>query len=128
MRPTTIPETSAPTQYVQLADSLGRLILIPAATVQALIAAGLESISLDVPLPGARQGGEWLTVTEAARLHLGDLPGISLENAKSKISRACESGKIRSRGERTLRRIDPISFDAWRLAQREADCDRHEEV
>ena len=93
MLPTTIPDTSAPTQYVQLADSLGRLILIPAATVQALLAAGLESISLDVPLPGARQGGEWLTVTEAARLHLGDLPGISLENAKSKISRACESGK-----------------------------------
>lgn len=67
----------------------------------------------------------WLTVTEAARLHLTDVDGISDGTAKGKVSRACDNADIATNGKRKRHRlIDPISFAAWRLAQREKDLAR----
>lgn len=125
-----IPETTAPTHYVELADSDGRLVLVPAATWHALRSAGVESITVQLSRGG--DAGVELTVTEAARQLMCDLrPPIDradeerlLMQAKAAICRACERGQLRSRGARRARRIDAASFAEWCLARRRrADLD-----
>lgn len=113
-----IPETTASAHFVELADSQGRLVLLPRATVDALLSAGQTTVELTISLT-TEPPRPWLTVTEAARLHLNDVDGITLEVAQAKVSRACRESKIVSVGEGTRRRIDPVSLDAWRLAERE---------
>ena len=117
------PETTAVTRYIELADADGRLFLVPAATVNALRMAGLSSLSTTISLTGDPPR-PWLTVTEAAKAHLSDVDGISLPVAQAKISRACRQGKLVSTGEGTLRRIEPASFSAWRLSERERNLER----
>jgi len=69
----------------------------------------------------------WLTVTEAARLLRRDIPGLILDNAKARVSGAATDGKFRTNGKnREKRRIDPVSFDSWRLKQRDRDLDRED--
>ena len=116
-------ETTAPTHYCELVDVEGRLILLPAATVWAMRARGLSSITLTVSLDGAPPR-PWLTVSEAARLHCDDVDGMTIPRAKVRISRACSRGEVVATGEGVARRIEPTSFDAWRLKEREKDLDR----
>lgn len=118
-----IPETTATTHYVELADSEGRLVLLPRATVDAVLAAGRTSIVMTISLT-AEPPQPWLTVTEAAKLHLDDVDGLTLPVAQAKVSRACRDGKVVSTGEGTLRRIDPKSLAAWRLQERERNLSR----
>jgi len=123
--PFNIPETTAPTHYVELADTEGRLVLLPRATIDAMLAAGRTSLTMTISLT-AEPPQPWLTVTEAAKQHLEDVDGITLAVAQAKVSRACREGKIVSTSEGTLRRIDPVSFAAWRLGERERNlrkCD-----
>lgn len=122
----TIPETTAPTHYVELADSEGRLVLLPRATVSAMLAAGRTSISMIISLTSAPPQ-PWLSVTEAAKLHIQDLPPAANEEerrqqlltARASISRACSEGKIVCIGEGTSRRLNPDSLATWRLIQRD---------
>lgn len=131
-----IPETTALSHFVELADSQGRLVLLPRVMVDTMRTTGQTSIALTINLTAEPQQARptgfiaetrttvesprpWLTVSEAARLHLNDVDGITLAAAKVKISRACQQGKIISTGEGFRRRIDPVSLDAWRLAERE---------
>ena len=77
--------------------------------------------------PSAASQPDGLTVAEAARQHLIDLPvPVDAEDekrlfqaAKAKISAACNAGHIVSHGVGRDRRIDPESFAAWRLRQRD---------
>lgn len=121
-----IPETTAPTHYVELADSEGRLVLLPRAMVDAMLTAGRTSISMTISLT-SEPPQPWLTVTAAAKLHLDDVDGITLAVAQAKVSRACREGTIVSTGEGTLRRIDPTSFAAWRLRERERNLSQADE-
>lgn len=116
------PETSAVTHFVELADAEGRLILLPAATVRALRAIGQSSITVTVSLT-SDPAQPWLTVTEAARLHMTDVDGMTLEVAKAKVSRACRTDRFACEGEGSRRRIEPRTFDAWRLSERERNLD-----
>lgn len=75
----------------------------------------------------AVQEQEWLTVAEAAKQHLNDVDGLTYSVAKAKISRACNAGKIRSRGVGPQRRIDPGSFAEWRLHERERNLASYDE-
>jgi DNA-binding response OmpR family regulator len=69
----------------------------------------------------------WLTVTQGAHLLLNDVDGIVLENAKARVSRAASAGRFRTNAKHGAhRRIEPISFDAWRLKQRDINLDRLE--
>lgn len=121
-----IPETTAPTHYVELADSEGRLVLLPRAMVDAMRAAGRTTISMTIGLT-AEPSPPWLSVTEAAELHLEDLPPAQDERerhkqlltARANISRACSEGKIACVGEGPARRVNPNSLAAWRLMQRD---------
>jgi len=101
--------------------------------------------TLGIPLPPksaaaksrwhAREGsgegpddGGWLTVTEAARLLEKDLPWLDLKKARSRVSVAAGRGEFQTNGEsRKQRRIEPHSFDSWRLKQRDRDLDSEDD-
>jgi DNA-binding response OmpR family regulator len=74
-----------------------------------------------------RNGAGSLTVTQAAKKLMQDLPGLSLAKARSRISTAAGKGEFESVGTRRDRRIAPVSFDAWRLKQRDRDLDAEDE-
>jgi hypothetical protein len=115
----------AVTDYATLTDTEGRLVLLPAATVEHFRKRGAAAITLTIPLDDqAVDDGGWLTVTEAARLHVDDVDGMNLAAARTKISRACDAGRIVSIGECRRRRIEPKDFAAWRLHEREKNLDR----
>jgi hypothetical protein len=116
--------TQASIEFVQLTDSQGILLLIPAAIVAHYKALGMSRLHFDVSIGNSPAREGWLTVTQAARQHLEDIPGMTLAQATAKISRACDTHKILSGGHGRDRRIEPTSFDAWRLAQRDRELDR----
>jgi len=65
---------------------------------------------------------KWITVTEAGEMLLSDVSGITLEQAKARVSKAATNGKFTTNGkQRQARRIDHESFSVWRLEQREKD-------
>lgn len=69
-------------------------------------------------------GQEWLTVSEAARLLQTDIDGLEFANAAGRISQAIRSRRFTVEGTNSRRRIDPTSFAAWRLQQRERNLAR----
>jgi len=115
--------TEAMTDYCQLSDDQGRLVLLPKAVVTALRRAGMASVNLTVSL-NDEAPRKWLTLSEATRAHLDDVDGITPNSAKVKIYRACKKGEFISEGAGSDRRIEPNSFEAWRLKEREVDLDR----
>ena len=79
--------------------------------------------SLRPPVPEQR----WLTVSQCAQLLMKDLLGISLERARAKVSWAASAGRFVTNGLKGRgRRIDRVSFDAWRLEQRDRSLDEWE--
>ncbi|MFN0136921.1 MAG: hypothetical protein ACKVS9_12485 [Phycisphaerae bacterium] len=70
----------------------------------------------------------WLTVTDAARQLMTDIPGLSLDHARARVSEAAGKKLFRTNGRiRHSRRIEPITFARWRLDQRERDVARENE-
>lgn len=71
---------------------------------------------------------EWLTVTDAAKLLMKDLPWLTLEKAKSRVSRAGgKDSKFTTNGVKGgKRRIEPKSFDSWRLKQRDKGLEKED--
>jgi DNA-binding response OmpR family regulator len=67
--------------------------------------------------------GQWLTVTDAAELLIRDVPNLDLAKARSRISTAAGRKEFTFTGARKDRRIEPNSFAAWRLKQRDRDLD-----
>ncbi len=66
----------------------------------------------------------WLTVTAAADLLRRDLPALNARQASARVSKAATSAKFVTNGKSGMaRRIEPVSFDAWRLKQRDRDLD-----
>ena len=122
MPTSSIADILAPASFCQLTDAEGRLILLPAATVDHFRQAGHSTVTLTIALdPGrpARPARPWLTLREAATLHVTDVDGMNLHRAEVKIGRACDSGAVKSERIGQKRRIEPDSLDAWRLAERE---------
>jgi hypothetical protein len=76
---------------------------------------------------GTEDAGKWLTVTEAAALLVKDLPALDIRKARSRISTAAGRGEFKCAGTRKDRRIEPVSFDAWRLKQRDRDLDEEDD-
>lgn len=67
---------------------------------------------------------EWLTVTACAELLLTDVPALNIKKARARVSDAANKQRFQTNGKKGLnRRIEPISFDAWRLKQRDRDLD-----
>lgn len=114
----TAPVTAAALELVPMASSAGP-VWVPRVMVDAMLAAGGGKITVEIK--GDTTG--WITVTEAAERHLSDRDGMSLETAKVRVTRAAGRKAFLAKGDGRERRIDPVSFDAWRLAEREAALD-----
>lgn len=64
----------------------------------------------------------WQTVSEAAKLLLADISGLDLAKARARVSIASRRGQFLSNGQAKYEhRVEPTSYAAWRLAQRERD-------
>ena len=82
----------------------------------------------DGPAPDRSDDGDgWLSVTQAARLLMHDLPALDLSKARSRISTAASRDEFRVTSSRKSRRIDPHSFAFWRLKQRDNDLDEEDD-
>lgn len=120
-------------ELVCVTDFAGVVGYFPRSTIERWRALGRAIVDYKIVIDETRlndstepeNATSWLTVTEAARLHLDDVDGICLGTAKGKISRACDKNDITSNGKTGRHRlIDPISLNAWRLNQREMNLDR----
>jgi len=78
------------------------------------------------PAKDGADGEKWLTVTQAAKLLARDLPSLDIRKARSRISTAASRGEFKTTGSRRSRRVEPVSFDAWRLKQRDRDLDEED--
>ncbi|MEX2672873.1 MAG: response regulator [Phycisphaeraceae bacterium] len=75
------------------------------------------------------RAGQWLTVTQSARMLMDVVSGLSIEKARSRVSVAASRGEFTTNGEnRSDRRIEPDSFNTWRLEQRERDLASSEQA
>lgn len=80
--------------------------------------------------PGDREPDDtWVTITEAAKMHMADSPGTDLEEAKKRVTRAVDRGKIRAAGQKRNRLIDPGvgTLADFRLQYRDADLAKEED-
>lgn len=78
------------------------------------------------PHPSAIES-KWITVTEAGELLLSDVSGVTLKQAKARISKAATAGKFTTNGKAgQARRIERASFSIWRLEQREKDLAKYD--
>lgn len=115
---------AASTDWTACVTTTGIPILIPTVTIEHFSALRLDLLELEVRMPGAATSADWLTITEAARLHTEDVDGLTEDAARKRIIRAVEAGKVRSRGTASRRKIDPDSFGAWRISARDKNLDQ----
>ena len=65
---------------------------------------------------------KWITVTEAGELLQTDVSGITLKQAKARVSKAASAGKFTTNGKKGPDRlIERGSFTIWRMEHREKD-------
>lgn len=117
-----IAPTCANTQYEQLSDDQGRLFLFPSAALDAVRATGITTLTLTIPLCVSEEP-QWLTLSDAARLHESDVDGMTFDKARSRIRRAIDCGQIHTVDCDGARKIDFDSLSAWRLKAREHNLD-----
>ncbi|MCC7409832.1 MAG: hypothetical protein IT442_17330 [Phycisphaeraceae bacterium] len=113
-----------------------RLPLKPAlGSLTELMTASLHDLTLDLtplsdqtPLPHPDATTlQWLTVSDAAKLHLEDVDGLTFERAKGRISMAATKGCFKTNDRKgNSRRIDRNSFFRWRLEQRDQNLDNYD--
>lgn len=125
MNQTDAPVIETTMSFRQFASAEGIAVLLPKSTADHFLRSGRRLLTIDIDLSPGEPPAQWLTVEQAAREHMADIDGISLNYARAKVSRACSQGKFRNNGlYRHSRRIDPDSFRVWRLAEREKHLDR----
>lgn len=112
-----------PSLWVQIKPAIASLAELVTLDDDGTMSVAIEPLLCQecVPHPDAA-ATTWLTVTEAAELLVKDLLGLTLEQARARVSVAAGRGAFRTNGHlRSQRRIDRTTFDAWRLAQRDKD-------
>lgn len=109
-----------PVSLRQVSTRNGHIAWVPEATYKAIADAGGGELTIVIDSAGEA----WLTVTEAAAELLDDIDGLDIDRAIKRVSNACANHKFTWRGHRKARRIDPISFRAWRLKLRQRELDR----
>lgn len=125
----TIPDSTAVVQFAQISDTMGRLFLLPRAAAEALFSGATTEVTVvfrrgETSEPHSRDG--WLSVSEAAALLISDNTAANYAAAKTSVSMGARRGHFAWEGEGVDRRIDPTSFDAWRLARRDRANDRED--
>jgi hypothetical protein len=90
----------------------------------------LQGECLSIPYDGidGSSDNDMMTVTDSAKLLVKDFAHLTLQLARARVSSAASRGQFRTNGERgAARRIERVSFDAWRLRVRDADLDREDD-
>lgn len=105
-----------------------RAIVIPLLEVATLKRGKLKldasAVFLGASEVGRGEKPEWVTVTDGAKLLMDDIPGLSLEHARARVSKAAGDNAFQTNGKKgKARRIEKHSFSTWRLAQRDKDLD-----
>jgi len=120
---------SIPIDHVPLCDEFGRVWWIDAITYSAWLDRGLTEICPHLMLKPVQQteAKPGLRLAEAARLLTSDVDDLSQRQAEDRIRYAIRTNKVLANGAGRSLRIDPISFAAWRLEQRERNLDSIEE-
>jgi len=130
--PIVATKTAASTPFVQVADDQGRLLAIPEAVLDHLMAAGQTVATFTVLLDQIRFRRPWLTKLEATRIIESDIdaiamePGGSFDRARMRLNRAIATRKIVTTPTSDGVLIEQDSLDAWRLAMRDRDLDAAE--
>ncbi|MBX3322254.1 MAG: hypothetical protein KF757_04615 [Phycisphaeraceae bacterium] len=69
----------------------------------------------------------WHSVCQAASLLRRDIPSLSEKKARARVSINAQRRKFFTNGKhRQKLRIEPFSFDSWRLAQRDKELDKED--
>lgn len=117
--------TNATVGLVPIQDADGNLLFVHPFTYQTYRRRNPTAVPVVLLL--GETPADWLSVPDAARLHLEDIPGQTLAAVKMAIRRAIEEGRIRHNGkEGHDRRLDPESVDAFRLRRIKADLDAND--
>lgn len=125
-----IVTTSASIDLIWLRDDYGHPVPVLRSCVEAAWERGdstltLPALKLPPPPPEhAPPGAYSLKVADAARMLRQSVDGLEQNAVEKRIRRAIELGQLPATGEGHERRIEATSFQAWRLAQQEADLAR----
>lgn len=119
--PADLPAQSA---KLPLRPAMGALAELTTITKRGLTV-NLAPLEAQEPLPHPEAATpKWLTVTQAAAMHVDDVDDLSFAKAKARISKAATECLFKTNGKKgQARRIDRDSFSRWRLAQREKNLD-----
>lgn len=118
--PATLPASSLSRRDTP-AMSLAELLTWPEGDSMPDATAMADALRSIRPPPPVEQ---WLAVTQCAELLCKDFPHLQLDHAKARVSKAAGSKKFVTNGKRgPARRIEAVSFNAWRLQQRDRDLD-----
>lgn len=118
--------TGAMTDYCQLSDDQGRLVLFPQAAIDALRRSGQRSLTLTIDLTDGKPNN-WIDIGEAVEQLQQDVDDLADDAARMRISRACKQGQIEHAKDGKALRIETVSFKAWRLDQREKNLNSIDE-
>jgi len=121
MASNTVALNSANVNCIPVVTDEGMLILIPEAIYQHAQSRGIDR--LVVRLPG--QAAETVATKDAIVQLMTDIPRLGYQAAAQRIRRAVADGRLRALGRG---RIERQSFDAFRLALRDAELDREDDV
>lgn len=116
---TTVSAPTNPIEYVAVPTADGVVALVQASAVAVWRAQGRTAVNLRllVELPNTRSG-RLISATQAAAQLMDAVDGMTMTNARSKISRACSHGAIKFEAIGRSRFLDPDSFAAWLNAER----------
>ena len=124
----TLESDSVPTRIYWACTRDGAPWPVPLAAAQRAALRGHDRITVPELFlrPVVAPSDIGLTLADAAREHLDDVPPFDasdesnqLDAARKRIKRACDAGTIRCEMRDGRLRIDPASFAAWRLRYRE---------
>jgi hypothetical protein len=123
MVPFNVPDLPAPATFVQCDSDIG-LVLVPKTTAKRWRRLGMRRVRVEITLSGAPPPEAWLTQADAARLHQEDVDGLTLQAARMRVVRACQSGRVQADRIKGVCYIEPVSLNAWRLEERERNLKR----
>lgn len=120
---------SIPIDHVPLCDEFGRVWWIDAITYAAWLDRGLTEICPHLTLKPIRPTVtiQDLRLAQAARLLMSDVDNLSQRQAEDRIRYAIRQKTVLASGTSRSLRIDPNSFAAWRLEQRERNLNSLDE-
>ncbi len=132
-----LPVHTASVEFVEICTDQGLPVLIPVTALKRLQQTGQTTIDVTLCIAGDIAQPEnsldnnetmavenWISQKDAATLHLEDIDGLTRGASISRVRRGITLGKFVSKKFGRSRLIDPVSFAAWRLSEREKNLSK----